>query len=120
MKKVIFWVLLPLSMACCNTLFGAENSKSWQSSLTKESYVALDVRTEEEVKENPANGSVNIPIRKLKEHISSLDKSKKILIFCEAGGRAARAKKMLEKKGFSKVINIGSWRDWNMYNQGKK
>lgn len=76
-------------------------------------YIGLDVRSAAELKANPAPGAVHITLRDVESKAGSLDKEKTIKVFCEAGGRAGRAKKILEKLGFSQVENIGSWREWN-------
>lgn len=119
MRRTILLIFFTTTLAACQTLFGVESPETWQKPLIEGSYIALDVRTPKEVKENPAEGSINIPMKKLKDQISNLDKSKKILIFCEVGGRASMAKKILKNKGFSEVINIGGWRDWNKYYKNK-
>lgn len=119
MKKIALTLLLFIQAASCNMLFGVEESSTWQKSLTDDNYLALDVRTVGEVTKNPAAGSINIPIGNLENQMSRLDKSKKVLVFCEVGGRASKAKKILKSKGFTNVVNIGSWRDWNKYKQSK-
>jgi len=109
--RILFSLVLIIS--CKANSKSAE--KSWQKSLAadRESFVALDVRTTEEVSNHPAIGAINIPIDQLESRIDQLDKSKAILVFCEAGFRASRAKKLLQKSGFQNVENVGSWRKWN-------
>lgn len=116
-KSIGLLCLLAILVSCKTDDQSTE--KSWQTALSqkKSSFMALDVRTPEEISKNPANGSINIPIDQLESNFDKLDKSKKILVFCEAGGRASRAKKILQENGFKDVQNIGSWRDWNTANQ---
>ena len=80
-------------------------------------YIGLDVRTAGELVSNPAPGAIHISISDLtRESIKRLPKDKTIKIFCESGGRAGKAKHLLEANGLSKVENIGSWREWNKLN----
>jgi rhodanese-related sulfurtransferase len=77
--------------------------------------IGLDVRNEEEVIDNPAPSSVHIPLGRLPDEVESeiSDKTSNILVFCEKGGRAERAKEYLESLGYSSVENFGTWREWN-------
>jgi|GEM_PF-3245014 len=77
--------------------------------------IGLDVRNAEEVLDNPAPQSVNIPLGRLPDEIESQvpNKDSEVLIFCEKGGRAEKAKDYLESLGYKKVENFGTWRDWN-------
>ncbi len=97
-----------------------DRSSPWQDTLAADSYIAIDVRTKREAERNPAAGSLNIPMKQLSKGIQKLDKSKTILLFCELGVRANRAKEALKKDGFEKVVNIGSWREWNEFYEKKQ
>lgn len=80
--------------------------------------IGLDVRGAEELKNNPAKGAIHIELSKLdKKTIKRLPKDKEINIFCEVGGRAGMAMSYLKEHGFTKVKNIGSWREWNKLNK---
>ena len=76
--------------------------------------VALDVRSFEELSANPAPGAVHIPMSEISnDSLLPEDKNTPILVFCEAGGRAAAAKEVLIGKGYKSVKNIKDWRTWN-------
>lgn len=77
--------------------------------------IGLDVRNADELIDNPAPGSVHIPLGRLPDEVEKqiTDKAAPILIFCEKGGRAEKAKEFLESLGYSNVENFGSWREWN-------
>ncbi len=92
----------------------------WKRSVSEGSYVAVDVRSKAEIEKNPALGSIHVPMNRLKGGLDGIDKSKTVLLFCEKGVRASWAKRSLLKSGFKKVVNIGSWRDWNEYYANKK
>jgi rhodanese-related sulfurtransferase len=40
------------------------------------------------------------------------DRSKNVIVYCAAGGRAALAGKLLKEMGYSKVYNLGGFKDW--------
>ena len=77
--------------------------------------IGLDVRNADEVIDNPAPGSVHIPLGNLPNDLSTqiTDKQTHVLVFCEKGGRAEKAKDYMESLGYSNVENFGSWREWN-------
>lgn len=87
--------------------------------LVSEGAVLLDVRTVEEYSERHLDKAVNIPVDKLNgqmseiEKLTSGDKSKPIVVYCQAGGRAGRAKSALTAAGYTQVTNLGGIDDWD-------
>ena len=77
--------------------------------------IGLDVRNADELIDNPAPGSVHIPLGRLPDEIEKEINAKdaQILVFCEKGGRAEKAKEYLASLGYTNVENFGSWREWN-------
>ena len=80
-----------------------------------EDFALIDVREREE----PANGiipnAVTIPrgIVELTIDQVTLDKNKKIVLYCGGGSRSALAAWMLKKMGFRNVISLaGGYRGW--------
>lgn len=71
-------------------------------------YILIDVRSRREFRENHLNGAINIPLPEVKKSIERYvkDKSKKILVYCEYGGRSARAVEMLGELGYISVYNL--------------
>ncbi len=92
------------------------------TSLIASEVIGIDVRTWLERKINSADGSLHIPTGDLKEELENKKvlKDQPIVVFCESGGRSARAKKVLEELGYTNVKNIGTWREWNKDYQEKK
>lgn len=84
-------------------------------------FVGLDVRTIEEVLENPAPNSIHISLKELSFRVEDKIKQKdtEIYVFCEGGVRAQKALNILKNLGYSRVLNIGSWRDWNKLKRAK-
>ena len=71
-------------------------------------YILIDGSSRREFRENHLNGAINIPLPEVKKNIGRyvIDKSKKILVYCEYGGRSARAVKILEELGYVNVFNL--------------
>lgn len=66
----------------------------------------LDVRTQDEWDAGFVDGAVHIPIASLEERIAELDSSRPVLVYCAAGGRSAKALKVLERSGFRDVAHM--------------
>jgi phage shock protein E len=87
--------------------------------LVSEGAVLLDVRTVEEYSGRHLDKAVNMPVETLSgqmseiEKLTSGDKTKPIVVYCQAGGRAGRAKKMLTSAGYTQVTNMGGIDDWD-------
>jgi len=79
-----------------------------------DSFILLDVRTEEEFRERHIEGAILIPDYELdKRAITELpDKNALILVYCRSGVRAVNACKILAEKGYTRVFNFGGIIDW--------
>jgi len=75
----------------------------------KKGAVLLDVRTKIEAKKDPVPGATNIPLLKLEGALAELPSNKSFVTFCLRGGRAERAKTLLEANG-RKAINGGGYK----------
>jgi len=71
--------------------------------------VLVDVRTPAEARKDPVPGSTNIPLFKLEGQLAELPRDKAFVTFCRRGGRAERAKSLLEAKG-RKALNGGGFK----------
>ncbi len=65
--------------------------------------ILLDVREEAEVMAYSIPNAINIPLGKLRDNLSKLDKSKKIIVFCAVGVRAYNGARILKQNGFENV-----------------
>jgi rhodanese-related sulfurtransferase len=45
-------------------------------------------------------------------HNPAFSKAKTIILYCASGGRAALAGKALQELGYTKVFNLGGFKDW--------
>jgi len=72
--------------------------------------VLVDVRTNFEARKDPVPGALNIPLAKLEGELSGLPPGKAFVTFCRRGGRAERAKNLLEANGRT-AINGGGYKN---------
>lgn len=68
----------------------------------------LDVRTAAEWEKGKVAAAtcVDFMNKDFKRNVSKLDKSKPVFVYCAAGGRSAKAAKMLQEAGFKQVFNL--------------
>ena len=69
----------------------------------------IDVRSLEEVKTGIIQDAIHIEWTQIDEEINNIDitKHKPIYLYCRSGNRSGKAAVMLEKIGFTNVINAG-------------
>lgn len=76
----------------------------------------LDVRTPGETNVGVVEGAIinDISSADFKKNLATLDKNKPVYVYCEAGGRSAKAAQILVEMGFKDVHNVGggmaAWR----------
>lgn len=77
----------------------------------------LDVRTLNEVNNGKINGSIHIDYFSAdftSQCLKSLDKNNPIIVYCAAGGRSAKASKLLRKEGFKLIYDLsGGYDNWS-------
>jgi phage shock protein E len=72
----------------------------------------LDVRTPAEFAGGHVTGALNVPVQVLGQHLGDLgDKAREIVVYCQSGGRSARATAELRAAGFTAhdLGGIGNW-----------
>ncbi len=73
----------------------------------------IDVRRDDEWAEGRAKGALHFDFAKIeKGELPPVPKNKKIYLYCRSGGRAGRAKNILQKAGYENVENLGGLKDW--------
>ena len=79
----------------------------------------IDVRKPDEYAAGHVPGATNIPHTEIAARLNELgnDKQKEVVVYCESGRRAAIAKGILEKAGFTQVRHLeGDMRGWRERN----
>ena len=83
--------------------------------MNNDTVVIIDVREPHEFILGHIENALNVPLGKLKEQISTLDKYKAndVLLVCQSGTRSTSACKILISAGFEKVFNLdGGMQAW--------
>lgn len=80
----------------------------------EDTYILLDVRTEEEFAQERIEGAVLIPDSEIKDQaeVQLTDKDAIILVYCRSGRRSELAAKELIRMGYTKVYDFGGIIDW--------
>lgn len=90
-----------------NKLLDAENKNDFQY---------IDVRPADEFDAMHVYGFRNIPLKELKNEISSLSKDKSVVVICERGNNSNEACRILKRHGFSNLIQVrGGIITWEHY-----
>jgi rhodanese-related sulfurtransferase len=74
-------------------------------------FTVVDVRDREEFREGHIPGAINIPVAEFATQSGVLDKEKKIIAYCNSGGRSYNAYRKLMKLGYAD-INQAILADW--------
>ncbi len=75
----------------------------------------IDVRTPNEYSQGAISNAVNIDYmgNDFETKIKALDKNKVTLIYCQAGGRSAKALQLFKKAGFKRTVELqGGYSGW--------
>lgn len=114
----IFTILIILLGAAMILYYQAKikNSESrlapdaFREMLDRDSGIVIDVRTEAEHRDASLEiTDRNIDVMKagFEEEIEKLDRDKTYYLYCRSGNRSGRALRILKRKGFEEVYNIG-------------
>lgn len=84
----------------------------------KEQAILLDVRTQSEYDREHLPNSHRIELQQLGKKLDEVKKLTKgnmdhpIVVFCQSGGRSSSAKNILKKAGYTRVTNLGGYKNW--------
>lgn len=76
--------------------------------LIQKGALLIDVRSKVEARRGMAPGATNISLFTLKHRLDELPRDRNIVLYCGTGGRAGKAKEVLEAAGF-KAFNGGGY-----------
>lgn len=87
------------------------------SLMDDDNLVKLDVREAKERKAGFIEGDTHIPLAQVKKSLDSIDKDKKVLVYCRTGSRSSHIAALLSRNGFEHVYNLkGGIRAWEKAN----
>ena len=66
----------------------------------------VDVRTAGEWSGASIDGSVNVPLSRLAEELTGLDRDRPTVVYCASGYRSAIAASVLQRSGFTRVFDL--------------
>ena len=80
----------------------------------EKNFIILDVRTEEEFKENHIENAILIPHTEIEQRAEKelKDKNQLILVYCRSGNRSKTASKILAELGYTNVMEFGGINSW--------
>jgi len=111
--KIALLVLVSAVIGCWFWLRAGTTPGADARALVKDGALLVDVRTPEEYSAGHIDGAVNIPVAELGSRLSELgDQQGPIVLYCRSGARSAKAKTLLESKGFTSVVNLGAMSSW--------
>ena len=122
-KSIIATLIIILSISCSNSQnFKSVDVATFKSTLEKTNDVQLiDVRTEDEYNGGHIENALNIDWNgnDFDAQLTSLDKTKPVLVYCLSGGRSKKAAAKLNELGFKEVLELdGGYLAWsNSYPQ---
>ena len=123
MKKLVFLLLAVMLLTACGqekendreavyVNITAEEAKRIMDS--KEGYIILDVRTQEEYDEGHIPGAIVISHEEIAEKAEGVltDKNQLILVYCRSGRRSKIAAEALVELGYTNIKEFGGIIDW--------
>ncbi len=112
MKKLILLAFVVLStsfFAQNKTVIENVNAATFKKYIDEKKGELIDLRTSDEIKNKGAiKGAkqVDFLAKNSEEEITKLDHNKTYLIYCAGGGRSGDCAALMQKQGFSHVINL--------------
>ena len=123
MKKLLLIILAMMLMTACGQNnenkqeavymnITAEQAKEIMDS--RQGYIILDTRTQEEYDESHIPGAILIPYDEVLEKAEDVlpDKQQLILVYCRSGRRSKLAANDLVKLGYTNIKEFGGIMDW--------
>lgn len=119
----LYFYLIAFSLIIITLIFPTDSVRAYKdiSPLDVKSIIdsssdtlIIDVRTPEEFKQGHLVKSINIPLQILKETITAknINKSTKIVVYCQSGIRSRNAAQILESLGYKNVFSLGGLNNW--------
>ena len=123
MKKLVFLLLAVMMLTACGqdkendqgavyVNITADEAKRIMD--TKEGYIILDVRTQEEYDQGHIPGAIVISHEEIAEKAEEVltDKDQLILVYCRSGRRSKIAAEALVELGYTNIKEFGGIIDW--------
>lgn len=123
MKKLILIILVILVLTACGQDEENKQEASYMNITaqqakeimdSREGYIILDTRTQEEYDESHIPGAILIPYDEILEKAEDVltDKDQLILVYCRSGRRSKLAAQDLQTLGYTNIKEFGGIIDW--------
>jgi rhodanese-related sulfurtransferase len=107
--------VLVVGLACGNTTQGVRDVSA-QDVLAlgsgSDAVLVLDVRSAEEFASGHVPGARNVAYDQVGARLGELGPAREVVVYCESGGRAAKAADLLQSAGFTVLHLAGDMRGW--------
>ncbi|MBB1554652.1 rhodanese-like domain-containing protein [Candidatus Gracilibacteria bacterium] len=110
----LFLVMMTLASCGTNNATNNENVSAMQniSNSVEKNFVYVDVRTDEEWAEGHVDGAIHVTLADIEAgKTEMLPKDTELRVYCRSGRRAGQAIEVLQKQGFSNMVNAGGMKD---------
>lgn len=78
----------------------------------EENIILIDVRPDSSYQNGHIPTALSYPSSVILSKLDEISKDKYIILYCETGGRAQAVIKLLEKEGYTKMLNWGGYTRW--------
>jgi rhodanese-related sulfurtransferase len=110
------WALLAVALACGGAGSGADSQISPEELLAAAGQagapLVLDVRSPEEFASGHVPGARNVEYDEVAARLGELGPAREVVVYCERGGRAAKAEEVLRQAGFNVKHLTGDMSGW--------
>lgn len=91
-----------------NSGFTNVNAEAFKEYMLGDEVQILDVRTLGEYNQGHIPGAklADVTAGNFERHLNDLDKNKPVLVYCRSGNRSVTASRILQKEGFTQVVNL--------------
>lgn len=82
----------------------------------REKVCFVDVRTEDEFKSGHVPGATCVPLDRIECGTTEIPKDKLVILSCQSGKRSARARELLQAKGYDNLVEMdGGFHAWTAH-----
>lgn len=115
-RTIISFFLIMMTLASCGTNPSANqeiaSGKQKAETAVEQNFVYVDVRTDEEWAEGHVDGAIHVTLADIEAgKTEMLPKDTELRVYCRSGRRAGQAIEVLQKQGFSNMVNAGGMKD---------
>jgi rhodanese-related sulfurtransferase len=104
--------LFVLMLSACATGGNYDNSGALAQLRSSKSEPYVDVRTPEEYAAGHIPSAVNIPVATLEKNLPTENRNALMILYCKSGARSRAGVAVLERLGFSRVVDFVSVDNW--------